>query len=315
MLHRVKRVPIPVVIVLGLATIVIVWWQGTRDMDFLTPPDDDVLAHIRAKTALAHREKSRLFTVKPEPRDTAAIESPIRAAPAIDPGDPATPALLNAYAEHASEGPAAFAILAVHLEEQKANARALLAWERVLDVCPDNASERQAALAGIQRLRPTVAPWNTDPVAAKPLVLEATLPAHVQADALEEVVTKCAHELGRYSSGLLKFQPRVERPDRKGSTSAVLSLQVTGEGFGAASTGFLDFPLAGEPDELRKEILAGCYKLVASQLAAFTELTPPAALAEGDNPSQALESRITRLCWDEFGKSLVGKSPPPEKSH
>ena len=174
MLWRVKqRVPIPVVIVLSVAAIVIPWWQGSRDMDFMTQPDDAVLAHVRAKTSLAHREKSRLFTVKPEPKDTAAIESPIRAAPAIDPGDPNTPAALNAYADHASEGAAAFATLAVHLEEQKANARALLAWERVLDVCPDTASQRQAALAGIERLRPKVAPWNIDPVAAKPLVLAA----------------------------------------------------------------------------------------------------------------------------------------------
>jgi hypothetical protein len=300
MLRRVKRVPIPVVIVLSIAAIAIPWWQGTRHLDFLKPPDEVVLAHIRAKTTLAYREKSRLFTVKPEPKDMATIESPVRAAPAIDPGDPGTPAPLNAYAEHASEGAAAFVTLAVHLEEQKANARALLAWERVLDVCPDNAPQRQAALAGIQRLRPMVAPWNIDPVAAKP----------IPADALEEVVTKCAHELSRHSSGLLRFEPRVERPDRKGTPSAVLSLQLTAEGFGAASTGFLDFPMATEPDQLRREILAGCYKLIASQLAAFTEFTPPGALAEGDNPSQALETRITRLCWDEFGKSLL-----PGKSH
>lgn len=310
MLRRVKRVPIPVVIVLSIAAIAIPWWRGTKGMDFMTPPDDAVLAHIRSRTELAHREKSRLFTVKPEPKDTAAIESPIRAAPAIDPGDPNTPAPLNAYAEHSSEGAAAFVTLAVHLEEQKANARALLAWERVLDVCPENAPQRAAAFAGIERLRPKVAPWNIDPVAAKPLVLEATLPANIPADALEEVVTKCAHELSRHSSGLLRFQPRVERPDRKSNSASVLSLQLTGEGFGAASTGFLDFPMVAEPDQLRREILAGCYKLVASQLAAFTEFTPPAALAEGDNPSQALEGRITRLCWDEFGKSLL-----PGKSH
>lgn len=311
MLWSVKqRVPIPVVIVLSVVAIAIPWWQGTRNMDFMRSPDDAYLAHVRAKTMLAHREKSRLFTVKPEPKDTAAIESPIRAAPAIDPGDPNTPAPLNAYAEHAGEGAAAFVTLAVHLEEQKANARALLAWERVLDVCPDNAPQRQAALAGIERLRPKVAPWNIDPVAAKPMVLEATLPAHVPADILEEVVTKCAHELSRHSSGLLRFQPRIERPDRKGSTAAVLTLQLTAEGFGAASTGFLDFPMPTEPDQLRREILVGCYKMVSSQLGVYTQLTPLAPLAEGDNPSQALETRITRLSWDEFGKSML-----PGKSH
>ena len=309
MLRHVKRVPIPIVIMLSLAAIGIPWWLGTKDMDFMTPPSEIVLAHLRAQTAITHRKKSHLFSINLEPKDTAAIESPIRAAPAINPGDPNTPALLNSYADHAAEGPVAYTALAVHLEEQGANARALLAWERVLDVCRPSESQRQAALAGVQRLRPLVAPWNIDPVAAKPLVLEATLPAGISADALEEIVTKCAHELSRHSSGLLRFEPRIERPERKGTPAAVLSLQLTGEGAGAASTGFLDFPLATDPDQLRREILVGVYKLIASQLAAVTDFSPPAPLVDSDLPSAALEGRITRLCWDEFGKSLQpGKS-------
>ncbi len=310
MLRPVKRVPIPVVILLSLAAIGLPWWQGTRHMDFLTPPSDAVLARTRAKAALSQREKSGLFSIGRDPKEKATIESPIRAAPAINPGDPASPAPLNAYAEHAAEGAAAFITLAVHLEEQGGNPRGLLAWERVLDVCRPDESQRQAAIAGIKRLRPVVAPWNIDPLAWKVLVIEATVPASVQADALEEVLTKCANELNRHSSGLLRFEPRVERPERKGQQAAVLSLQMTADGPGAASTGFLDFPLPPEPEVLRREILAGAYKLVTSQLAATSDFVPPTPLEEQDSPSVALETRITRLCWAEFGNSLLPGNPP-----
>jgi hypothetical protein len=310
MLCPVKRVPIPVVILLALAAIGLPWWQGTRHMDFLTPPSEGTLARVRARAALAQQEKSNLFSISRELKEKPAIESPIRAAPAINPGDPASPAPLNAYAEHAAEGAAAFITLAVHLEEQGGNARALLAWERVLDVCRPDDTQRQAALSGVQRLRPVVAPWNIDPVAAKAIVIEATVPASVQADALEEILTKCAHELNRHSSGLLRFEPRVERPERKGQQAAILSLQLTAEGPGAASTGFLDFPLPAEPDLLRREILTGTYKLVTSQLAATSDFTPPTPLGDNESPSAALETKITRLAWSEFGKSLLPGNPP-----
>jgi len=306
----VKRVPLPVVILLTVGTVVLPWWYGTRNMDFMTPPSDLVLARVRVAAAMNHRSKSRLFSIKRERNEKATIESPIRAAPAIDPGDPSSPAPLNAYADHAAEGPGAFVTLAVHLEEQAGNARALLAWERVLDVCRPDDSQRQAAISGIQRLRPAVAPWNIDPLAAKQLVIEATVPANVPADALEEVVTKCANELNRHSSGLIRFEPRVDRPERKGSPAPVLSLQFTANGPGAASTGLLDIDIPPEPELLRREILAGAFKLVASQLAAATELSPLVPLADGESPSAALELKITRLAWSEFGKSLLPGNPP-----
>jgi len=304
MLARVNRVPIPVVILLSAGAIAIPWWKGTRGMDFITPPDEAYLARVREDTATSFGGKSQLFSYEEDRKERAGIESPIRAAPAIDPGNPEDPAPLNAYGENAAEGPAAFITLAVHLEEQRGNARALLAWERVLDLCRPDDAQRAAALSGVQRLRPLVAPWNMDPEAAIPLVLEASVPSNVPADSLEEVLTKCTNELGRHCSGLIKFEPRVERPDRKGDPVPILSLQFTADGAGAASTGQLDFPLPTENDQLRREILTGAYKLVASQLAAATDFTPPAPLATDENPAQALETKITRLCWSEFGKSL-----------
>lgn len=304
MVAPVNRVPILIVILLSAVAIGAPWYIGTRHMDFMTPPSAEELARVRAETAMSVAKKSGLFSIEEERNVKAVVESPIRAAPVIDPGEPDAPAPLSAYGEHAAEGAAAFITLAVHLEEQRGNSRALLAWERVIDVCQADPAQRDAALAGIRRLRPLVAVWNSDPEVALPVVLEASVPSNVQADALEEVLTKCAHELGRHSSGLIKFEPRVERPERKGEASPILSLQMTADGSGAASTGQLDFELPTEPDSLRRELLSGAYKLVASQLAATTVFNPPDPLSSDENPSQALETKITRLCWSEFGKSL-----------
>ncbi len=311
MFARVKRVPVPVVILLSLAAVGIPWWHGTRHMDFLTPPGEAELARVRAETARSVSGRSPLFSIGRR-AEKDVIESPIRDAPAISPGNPDAPAPLDAYAEHAEEGAAAFITLAVHLEEQRGNARALLAWERVLDTCRPDESQRAAALAGIRRLRPLAAPWNMDPEAAIPVVLEASVPAKVPADTLEEILARCANELGRLSSGLLKFEPRIERPEHKGKGTppAVLSLQLAADGVGAAATGQLDFPLPAEPEALRREILAGAYKLVASQLAAYTEYNPPVPLSAKESPQRALETQITRLCWSEFGKSLQPADRP-----
>lgn len=311
MFAPVKRVPIPIVVLLTAATIAIPWWRGTRDMDFMTPPSEAKIAQVRAETAMSVGGKSRLFSIERERPTKAVIESPIRAAPAINPGDADSPAALNAYGEHAAEGAAAFITLAVHLEEQRGNARALLAWERVLDVCEPDDSQRAAAYAGVQRLRPLVAQWNVDPEVAIPIVLEASFPAGLPADALEEVLTKCANELGRHSSGLIKFLPRLERPERKGTPDPVVSIQLSANGTGAASTGLRDFPILEDPEALRRQILSDAYSLVRSQLAGYTEFTAVAGLADDENPSQALETKITRLCWSEFGKSL---QPTPAAS-
>ena len=215
MVAPVNRVPIPIVILLSAVAIGAPWYTGTRHMDFMTPPSAAELVQVREDAAMSVAKKSGLFSIEEDRKANAAIESPIRAAPVIDPGEPDAPATLSTYGEHAGQGAGAFITLAIHLEEQRGNSRALLAWERVIDVCHEaTPTERDAALAGVRRLRPLVAMWNTDPEAALPVVLEASVPSSVQADALEEVLTKCCHELGRHSSGIIKFEPRVERPDR-----------------------------------------------------------------------------------------------------
>ena len=150
------------------------------------------------------------------------------------------------------------------------------------------------------------------------------------AEVMEGVMADCAKALGKHSAGLLRFESRVERPVAKPvpkpprkpakpktpvpppppAPPAVISLQILLDGESSTSTGLIEIPLSDDPEQLRREILAGSYKLVSSQLAASTDFSPPEPLAAGDDPSAALGIQITRLCWSEFGKSFQAADRP-----
>ncbi|MCW1924878.1 hypothetical protein OKA05_20110 [Luteolibacter arcticus] len=337
-----QRVPLLAVIPLAIGVIALPWWAWTKDMDFLTPPSDFQLRRIRADTAAALSKPRRDKAPNSREDLQREVQSPIKPPPEIDPGDPHAPAAIDAYREEAAgKGANALIDLAVHLEEQSGNARALLAWERVLDSSKPDDSQRAAALAGIQRLRPAVAPWSVDPL-AKPLVLEAAINTPVPHPSLEGLLEEAARITANSSAGLVKFVPRVDLPDppqppkkvkpkpkpkpkAKGKPQVPepppappppppvrppLSLQILADGESSTSTGVIELALPEDASELRREILRGVYRLVASQIAATTELTPPDGLSETDEPVPALSARITRLSWSEFGKSLQPADRP-----
>jgi hypothetical protein len=329
----VKRVPIPVVILLSLGAVALPWWLGTRHMDFLKPPTEFQLTRLRSDVVSSFAKRSGSTAEPRSPELERAIQSPIKPAPMIDPGDPHAPAGLDAFREHAGKGVKGFIELAVHLEEQSGNARALLAWERVLDVCQPDPSQRAAAIAGIQRLRPLAAPWHVDPLEEKVLVVETTVPEGLAAEALDDVAGDCAKVLNKHAAGLLRFESRVERPAKKPAPKPprkpkkpakpaaeepapppppppMFSVQILLEGEKASPAGRVEFPVSDDPQQFRREILAACYKLVSSQLAATTDFTPPEPLGPESDPSAALGTRITRLCWSEFGKTFVPADPP-----
>jgi hypothetical protein len=342
MLPLVRRVPILAVIPLTIGVIAVPWWAWTKNMDFVTPPGEFQLRRIRTDTAaaLSKPQSDKRLNSRDDPQ--REVQSPIKPPPVIDPGDPHAPAPLDAFRDNADKGAKALIELAVHLEEQSGNARALLAWERVLDSCKPDDSQRAAALAGIQRLRPSVAPWSVDPL-AKPLVLEAAVNQLTPHPALDGVLEEVARITANSSAGLVKFVPRVDLPDPpqpkkkekpkpkpkpkpKGKAKAPdeppppapppppprppLSLQILADGEKAASTGMVELALSEDPVELRREILRGVYRLVASQIAATTDFNPPDPLSESDEPGPALSARITRLSWAEFGKSLQAADRP-----
>jgi len=323
----VKRVPIPVVILLSLGAVALPWWLGTRHLDFLRPPTDFQLARIRSDVASSLPKRAP--TVPNRAETDRAFLSPIKPPPLIDPGEYHAPAPLDAYREHATAGAKAYIELAALLEEQSAHPRALLAWERVLDACKPEPVQRDAALAGIQRLRPLVAPWRTDPQEAQLLVLVAKLSTSTLPPEAESLLAESANGLTHCSTGLLRAKPLIELPEKKpappkrrrGRPAAeappaepppppVLALLIRGELENGPATGTIELPLSPDAPLQRRDLLAAIYKLVASQLAATTTLTPPQPLEAGDDPQAALQTRVTRLGWSEFGKSLHAGDPP-----
>lgn len=327
MIVSVRRIPILVVIPLALGAVALPWWIGTKQMDFVSPPGEAELQRIRdAATAAIStpRKNSAQSAVMRQPKlPDREVQSPVKPPPAIDPGDPQATAALDAYREDAGKGAAAMIELAAYLEEQSGHHRALLAWERLLDSSEADAAQRAAAWQGVSRLRPLVAPWGADPTTA-PLILDAAISREPVPPDFVALLEEAARLASGASAGVVTFTTRFEPlkpvptpPRRRGQPAAnpppgpqVLSVQILAGGDAAASTGVIELPVHDDPRAIRRELLGAVYRLVASQTAATTELNPPDALGDDEDPLAALGTRVTRLVWSEFSKSLQPAPPP-----
>ena len=307
------RVPSPWVLLLSLIVIVSVWWFGIRKTDFVTPPPDAKLAEIRTQVEeslpeIDHPDDavSAPPTVK-IPDRPPPVEKP---KPVIELGNiTRTPTLLE-YGILAPKGTAYLMDLAVLLEAKDAPQRALLAWERVLDTGKPDPGQTATAIAAILRLRPTLPDWNTSRAKTIAITLHAgTGKKFVKT--LIPALEKTARELEQASSGILKVTPIVN-PSRGNSTvpgPTPVALWFTGSGKNATSTAVLSFT-AQSPKSLHEDLLKATFLLIREHLAHDTVRPPPAALADGIKPLDALHSHITRRCWEKLGTQL---KPPPKK--
>jgi hypothetical protein len=302
------RVPVPVVLLLCLSVIVGVWWINTDRMDFMTPPTGAQIAEIKRKAESSNAQPERMNepvkppTLRPGLPEAAApdIAPP---PPAIELGDLDTPPTLEAYSDRVLDGYTKLAELAGVLEKEGEFQRALLAWERSLDMAKPDTAQAAAAIASISRLRPSLPDWNTDPAAAIHIVLHAgTGPA--LAPGLKPVLEEVARELTIASGGTLRVTADLavgKRNAPKGPIPAALWL--SGPSKESASTDVLSFTV--EPtDDLAKEVYQTVFQLVASHLKRAGHLTPPVEPTGEETHQQAMQSHITRLSWREFGKSL-----------
>ena len=300
------RVPIPVVLLLVLAVVGGVWWFNTRHMDFLTPPTEARLEEIRIKVE-SSLPRGDLMTdavsappVLQEPESAPVVETK----PAIDLGDLSVPPALSSYKDFAPKGPANMIEVAKALEEKGEFQRALIAWERVIDLT--QADEAQAALAvsSIKRLRPTLPDWNTNAATMTSITLNAGTGTKL-AKALTPVLESVARDLERASSGTIKVKAVVTagKSSKLAKGPSPVAIWLAGPDKKSASTDVLSFTV-DSPDALRETILKNVFQLVRSQLARGGAYIPPSALADKESPQDALNSRVTRLCWSEFAASL-----------
>lgn len=310
------RVPIPVVIFLVLTVVGGAWWSHTRHLDFVTPPSVAKLAEIRVKIESSLPQTDQVddaisppVVAPPPPPPPPPIEPP---QPVVELGDLTTPPSLQDYGVRSPKGSAHLIELATLLEGKSEFQRALLAWERVLDLTKPDASQAAAALSGIKRLRPTLPSWNAKPETAITLALRAGT-AKKLAKTLTPILQSVARDLERASSGIVKIKTTVTAGKISSTTQgpAPVAIWITGPEKGSASTEVRSFT-ADSPDTLRSEILKTIFLLIQRHLSSATAYTPAAAMGAGENPQDALSFRITRLCWSEFATTL--NLPPPKKA-
>ena len=306
------RVPFLIAIPVCLLTVFLIWWIGTRKMDFLTPPSEARLQEIRAE-ALASLPVSTMqddaISIRvplPEPGPTAP--EPVVEMEPVDIGDISAPPVLDTYSDRASEGSAKLLALADALEKQGAFQRALLAYERVLDLSESNPEQIQTAIASIQRVKPTLTLWNSDPDTALPITIHIGT-GEKFSEILPEILEEICANLGNASSDLITFSNKLNigRSIQDTDAPTPVAVWITGGAKDSPSTDVLSFT-TDNPDSLRNDVLKTVFNLVRSHLSKSASYTPAPEIT--DEPFPALENHITRLLWREFGTLL---NPPVEE--
>ncbi|MFT4175875.1 MAG: hypothetical protein QM627_04395 [Luteolibacter sp.] len=303
------RIPILIVIPLSLAVIATVWWAGTRDKDFMTPPTEEKLAEIRQKVEAS--------LVKPPTRDEIPVVSqpggqqtpPAEPAPveppkpAIDPGNLAAPAKLDTYADQAFKGGEYLIELASFLENEGHIVRAALAWERILDSTKPTAEQTRSATNAMKRLKPRMAAWNDDPATAHTIVIQAGTGRKV-VKRLKPILEQAAKDIEKSSSGLLKVKTNITVG--KGQTfndaAPPIALWFSGGAKDAPATEVISFT-AGEKEDLDALTNQTLYNVLRAYFTRST-LTPPSPAASDEPFQESLEKRVTRLSWDRLGTTL-----------
>jgi len=308
---------LPVVILSALAVSAGVWWYGSRKMDFLTPPDEETLAAIRQRVEASLPQPDRpqdAISVPDDPLAGSRAEEVQEEAvkPVIDLGDLRSVPGLRAYRELAPKGAEYLAELASILETEGEFQRALLVWERVLDQGGASPEKAERAASALKRLRPTLPEWNVDPEGAIPIVIHVETAAS-QAEALEEALGEVARTIERASSGILVVAIEVAANPQSAAAEgpAPVAMRLAGVGDAAASTEVLSFRVRS-PEQLAEQAGGMVFQLLCNYLERAPGLEPPAPLAEGEPAAEAMEFRVTRLSWQDFGAALNDTAVPDE---
>lgn len=305
------RIPPLIAIPLSILTVLLVWWLGTRNMDFLTPPSEARLQQVRAE-ALASLPVTRIeddaMAIRvPLPKNDPTSPNQISILEPVDLGDITTPSVIDTYSDRAPEGSARLLALGAALEQTGASQRALLAYERVLDLAQSNPEQIQSATASIRRLAPTLPLWNEDTDKAFPVTIHIGT-GQKFAKVLPEILEAITSDLNQASSGLIRFSHKLNigRSIHATDGPTPVALWITGGADSAPSTDALSFT-AEDPEALPNDLLKTIFNLIRGHLSNTASYNPaPEAL---DDPKAALNSHITRLLWQEFGTALNPKEP------
>jgi hypothetical protein len=297
-----------VVILLILTVVGGSWWFNTRNMDFLTPPSSTQLEKVRIKVESSLPQVDRVDDAISEPPALPVPETPLppilETKIPVEIGNLTEPVVLKSYADIAPRGSAYLAELAAALEEQSELRRALLVWERVLDVTHPDDTQTSAAITAIKRLRPPLPIWNSSPQDAIPVTLQAST-SKKNIKSLVPVLDEVARDLERASSGIIKVKTIVlaGKSSTKARSPSPIALWLSGPDPKSSRTAVYSFTVQ-PPKTLRQEILKSVFLLVCGQLGRQKIYSVPPPLLNQQDPLDALNSHITRLAWSEFATSV-----------
>ncbi len=314
------RVPIPIAILVLLATPLAVWFWETRGIDFLAPPSAQKLEITRQ---LAHATLPLSGGTRPQP---IGKQSPIDTGPPrrihTRPPNPAdtidrNPSL-DTFTNLAPKGSRHLIELSTLIEAAGDRPRTLLVWERVIDSTKPQDVHTTAALAAIKRLRTKVPPWSAghQPI---PLVLRITATSSLE-EKLKPILENLPKELAGASHGVIsptvsldllpppKKTATTRRSSRTKTQAPSVSLVLAGAGDNPQTTKTVSFPVS-KTDTLHAELLRNLLKLIASHLS--TDKTRPAigTPLKHEPPLDALSLRVTRLRWHDLARELNTPKP------
>ncbi len=305
------RIPVLIAIPVSLLTMLLVWWLGTRNMDFLIPPSEAKLEQIReealASLPVSKAQEDAISIKVPLPEADPIATTTVEAIDPAELGDLTSPTVLDTYSDRAPDGAEKLLALAKGLEEAGAFQRALLANERVLDLSQSNPDQILSAINSIRRIRPTLTLWNTAEENKLPVTLHIGT-GEKFAEQLPVLLQKIADELNIASSGLIRFSYKLNigRSVQTEDAPTPVALWITGQEKDSPSTDVLSFT-TDNPDTLRNDLLKTIFNLIRGHLSKSSAYSPaPEAV---DDPMPALESHITRLLWKEFATLLNPKVP------
>lgn len=295
------RIPIPWAILLCLIAVAAPAWLGIRSKDFVSPPGDAELEEIRA-----HARGSL-----PQLAATTDAISPQTNVPRIDAspmiihlGNLAQSPQLNEYADRAPQGPSHLIELANRLEDQGHHARALLAWERVIDSAESSESEISSAIRAIIRLRTSGSQWNRGAESQPTIIIHAGT-FKKSAETLEPVLRSAADDINRAAAGTLMATSNINAGTGGDLDDGPIpvAIWITGADGDTASTKVRSFTVA-TPETLGYDTHRTLYLLVREYLANSQKVRRPPNPPEEGDIREALTTHITRWQWSEFGRML-----------
>lgn len=298
------RVPLHIILITCLLALIVPWYVGTRDMDFMKKPSTQELNHISEEWT---KNQSAITAPKDfDPKgDKAAAEianSQKKQLLNKAKNDLTTPPSLSEYSDLRNQGSSTLISLAEHFETQSAPLRALLAWERVLDNTAPTIEERNSAIQSIARITAELPPWNVDSNADIKLILHVGTSAQ-DTTIIQSTLSQIALSINQASSHILSIDTKISKQVKGAEATELTPLSLwfsSAENQALETTAIAITVDLKKTDLLKQQIELAIHKTLKAALEENSNFSPFPELKEGDQPL----SHITRLMWSELAHKI-----------